>query len=178
MPTWVSQPFGFSVYYPEFWLPKLYRPRWLVKFSFRQRLKRARSLLMKRGCQWIILHLWRPEFADALSSVPFNLSCYHIDDEYSFSDNALSISEVDFRLITAVNQVFVISPGLLEKKGGINSHTALVPEGVDYRDYANTVTEPTDLALVPRPRIGYTGILKKQLDWPLLLNLTQQHPEW
>jgi glycosyltransferase involved in cell wall biosynthesis len=31
---------------------------------------------------------------------------------------------------------------------------------------------------IPHPRIGYTGKLKRQLDWPLLLHLAQRHREW
>jgi len=34
------------------------------------------------------------------------------------------------------------------------------------------------LARIPRPRIGYTGYIKKQLDWQLLRHLTAQHPKW
>ena len=114
----------------------------------------------------------------ALKCIPHDLSCYHIDDEYSFSEAEVPTNETEAQLIAAVNQVFVISPGLMDKKGGINPHTVLVPEGVNYQAYATAVPEPTDLASVPHPRIGYTGNLKKQLDWSLLLSQTQRHPEW
>ncbi|HXG22112.1 MAG TPA: glycosyltransferase, partial [Methylomirabilota bacterium] len=160
------------------WLPKLYRPQWLAQFTFEQRLRRAQRLLIRRGCQKTILYLWFPDFRPALHSIPFDLSCYHIDDEYSFSTVECPVSETEKQLIAAVDQVFVVSPGLFEKKGKINPHTVIVPEGVDYRAYATPVAEPGDLTPIPRPRIGYTGFLKRQLDWTLLLQLIQQHPEW
>ena len=72
----------------------------------------------------------------------------------------------------------MISPGLIEKKGKINPHTAFAPEGVDYNAYATPVAEPSDMRTIPHPRVGYTGVLKKQLDWPLLLSLATEHPEW
>jgi glycosyltransferase involved in cell wall biosynthesis len=31
---------------------------------------------------------------------------------------------------------------------------------------------------IPSPRIGYSGWLKKHLDWPLLLRLAESHPNW
>jgi glycosyltransferase involved in cell wall biosynthesis len=34
------------------------------------------------------------------------------------------------------------------------------------------------MAHIPYPRIGYTGWIKKQLDWSLILDLTKNHPEW
>jgi glycosyltransferase involved in cell wall biosynthesis len=81
-------------------------------------------------------------------------------------------------VIAAVDQVFAISPGLMEKKGRFNPHAALVPEGVDYHAYADKAPEPADLAAIPSPRLGYTGMLKKHLDWPLLFDLAQKHREW
>jgi len=67
---------------------------------------------------------------------------------------------------------------LLEKKGAINSETSYAPNGVDYEAYAKPVPEPADLAAIPHPRIGYTGFLKKQLDWELLLSLSGRHANW
>jgi glycosyltransferase involved in cell wall biosynthesis len=135
-------------------------------------------LLAARGCRKIILYIWRPEFARALSSITHDVSCYHIDDEYSFSDVEVSPDPVEMALIVAVDQVFVHSPGLIDKKGGLNSNTTFVPNGVDYQAYAQTVPEPADLAGIPHPRIGYTGLIKKQLDWPLLLHLARKHRPW
>jgi glycosyltransferase involved in cell wall biosynthesis len=86
--------------------------------------------------------------------------------------------ENEIQIIKSVDQVFMISPGLIDKKGKLNPHTTFAPEGVDYRAYASPVPEPSDLSKIPHPRIGYTGVLKSQLDWPLLDNLAKQHPEW
>jgi len=172
-----EQPRGFQVY-DEPWLPKLYRPHWLAQFTFQQRLHRARRRLLERGCKKIVLYIWRPEFGEALENVDFDLSCYHIDDEYSFSDSEVATSDRERRLITAVDQVFIHSPGLMQKKGWINPHTTFVPNGVDYEAYSSPQPEPADIAAVPHPRIGYSGWIKKTLNWPLLLELARSHPEW
>jgi glycosyltransferase involved in cell wall biosynthesis len=110
--------------------------------------------------------------------VPFDVSCYHIDDEYSWSEVDSPISARESRLIAAVNQVFIHSPALLEKKGSINPCTTFVPNGVDYSAFATPVPEPADLVSIPRPRIGYTGYLKPQLDLRLLGGLAARHPTW
>ena len=170
-------PPGLEIYEPEFWLPKVYYPKWLERFTFDARLKRARRSLTSRGCRKIILYLWRPEFAHALSSIPFDLSCYHIDDEYSFSAID-SLDPEEIAVIDKVNQVFIHSHGLLERKGAINPNTAFIPNGVDYPVYAEAAPEPNDLGAIPHPRIGYSGFIKKQLDWPLILELTRGHPKW
>ena len=174
----VSVPIGFEVYFPEYWLPKIYKPKWLGRLTFDERIKRARHLLEEKGCKKIILSIWHPQFERALSSIPFDLSCYHIDDEYAFYDGESPSDNAEARILAAVDQVFITSAGLYERKGKVNPHTAIATEGVNYKKYATTVAEPSDIAPIPHPRIGYTGVLKKQLDWLTLLQLATKHPEW
>ncbi len=173
-----AQPAGFHVYTPPFWLARISRPGLLAHVSFDLRLRQARKILENSGCTKTITYIWRPEYERALLLRPGNLACYHIDDEYTFSEKEVPTDLVETRLIKKVDQVFVHSQGLLEKKGGLNPHTMVVPNRVDYDAYALPHTEPADLRSVPRPRIGYTGILKAQLDWSLLLQLARRHPEW
>jgi len=171
-------PPGMTIYSPEFWYPKLYRPEWLAKYTFDARVRRARKLLLRRGCRKIVLYVWRPQFGAALDAVPVDLSCYHIDDEYSFSQFETPPDPMELELMARVNQVFIHSPGLWERKGDINPNTIFSPNGVDYDAYSKAVPDPVDLSSIPHPRIGYTGWIKRQLDWPLLVRLTQARPEW
>lgn len=173
-----SLPADLLIYRPEFWLPQIYGPEWLASATFRLRFRRALNLLLRRGCKKIVLHIWRPEFAEALRYRTFDCSCYHIDDEYSFSPVEIPLSDREAGIIREVDQVFVHSPALLEKKGWINPHTVFIPNGVDFRLYSQPAAEPSDLASIPAPRIGYTGFVKKQLDWSLLSTIAARHPEW
>ena len=154
------------------WLPSLGRAPRLARLMLRQQVNRARASLVRRGCTAILLYIWRPQFVVALERIPFSKSLYHIDDEYSFSEHEVPPSDQELRLIRKVDQVFVASRGLLARKGGINPHTDFIPNGVDFRAYATPCPEPPELALIPRPRVGYTGVLKSRLDWPLLDRLT------
>jgi len=173
-----TQHSGFTIYVPDLWLPRVGRAPWLDTLTWRLRLQRARNILLGQGCREIILYIWRPEFAAALDTLAFDLSCYHIDDEYSFSEIEQPLSDVESGILRRANEVFVHSPALLEKKGLINPHTTFVPNGVDYAAHATKVDEPADLASIPHPRIGYAGWLKSQLDWRLLLDLVGRHPKW
>jgi glycosyltransferase involved in cell wall biosynthesis len=171
-------PSGFQVYDPDPWLPTFYHPKWLAESSFRARLWRARRMLRKRGCRKIILHIWRPEFAEAIEFGGYDLSCYHIDDEYSFSSIDLPVSAQERSLIERVDQVIIHSDTLVEKKGRINAHTKRVPNGVDFGSFSHPVAAPADIAAIPHPRIGYAGYIKKQLDLPLMVSLAKDRPEW
>jgi glycosyltransferase involved in cell wall biosynthesis len=171
-------PPGFQVYEHDFWLPRFYRPSFLANYTFRERLRRARNLLLRAGCSKIVLYVWRPEFAASLDAVPFDLSCYHIVDEYSFSDVDLPNSREEEQLLRRVNLVFVHTRALREKKGSLNSSVTLIPNGVAYRAFSDPHPEPQLLRSVPHPRVGYAGYLKRTLDWNLLLQLSAKHPEF
>ena len=169
---------GFQVYEAELWFPKFYRPRKIAAYIFQKRLERARDLLRKRGCRKIVLYIWRPEFAESLEALKADLSCYHIVDEYTFSDVDLPNTEQEQELLRRVDQVFVHTQALLEKKGTSNPHVSLIPNGVAYNSFATPLPEPGRLQRIPHPRIGYAGYLKKTLDWNLLSALSEKHPDY
>jgi hypothetical protein len=104
--------------------------------------------------------------------------CYHIDDEYSFADDEAPLSVEECALIRRSDHVFIHSPALLEKKGRINPNTTMIPNGVEFEVFSRLAPEPADLASIPRPRIGYTGHVKKHLDLSLLHALAEAHAEW
>jgi glycosyltransferase involved in cell wall biosynthesis len=171
-------PEGFSLYRPERWLPLFGRPAWLASWTAVERGRRAAALLRQRGCKTIVFYLWRPYFDHVLDAHSYDLSCYHIVDEYSFSPTELPLTDREMQLIKRVDQVFIHSPALLERKGHFNSHTRLIPNGVDYQAFATAQAEPTDLREIPHPRIGYVGIIKAQLDFQVLLDLAIHHSQW
>lgn len=174
----LSLPDGFEVYRPGKWLPKFFKPRVWAEFLERCRLGEALQRLSDRGCEKFILYLWRPEFAAVLNQVRHDLSCYHIDDEYSFSPTEQPLDYKEADLITRADQVFIHSPALWDKKGRLNSNTTLVPNGVDYLRYATPLTEPEELRRIPRPRMGYVGVVQSTIDWDLLCSVAQNHQHW
>lgn len=169
---------SFSVYSPDRWLPLFYSPRWLARLTSNLRVRRARQWLKSRGCTKILLYLWNPQFESSLSAVDHDLSCYHLEDEYSYSPVELPLDPIEARVLTGVDQVFMLSPALYEKKAHLNPNTQFAPGGVNFAEYSRPVSEPADLAKVPHPRIGYVGSIKKQLDWNLLKYLITNHPDW
>lgn len=160
------------------WLPQVYRPPALRRWLACRRVAIACRMLRERGARRLALYLWRPEFADVLAMREFGFRVYHIDDDYSFATTEQPTSPVEERLIRSVDQVIVHSPRLLRKKGSLNPATALVPNGVDYHAFADPQPEAADLQAIPHPRIGYVGVIKKQLDLALLLALARRRPDW
>ena len=169
---------GLTIYDGGRLLPCIYRPQVLSRLINRMQLWRAKKILSEKGCRKIVLYLWRPEFEEALNLVSHDVSLYHIDDEYSFSDELCPPSDKEIRILGRVNQVVIHSPLLMERKGVFNANTIEVPNGVDYPVYQVRYKEPSDLAAIAKPRIGYIGMIKNRLDLGLVLELAILHRNW
>ena len=141
-------------------------------------VRNAVRSLRKRGCACIVVYVWDFKLDVSTRVTQWNLKCYHIDDEYTWSETETPIPERERCLLSSVDQVFVHSERMFEKKGRLNPNTLLVPNGVDYAAYTATCQEPPDLASIPHPRIGCVGWVKRQLDLRLLLELSRRHSQW
>ena len=169
---------GFRFYDSGTMFSWVQRWTWYDRYLMRRLVRRVRRMLSRRGCRKIILYIWRPRFLPAIDMEGIDLNCYHIDDEYSFSEVEVPLTEMEETLIRRSDRVFVHSLRLFEKKGRINPRTTFIPNGVDFRAYSESLSEPSDLKSIPHPRIGYTGFMKRHLDWSLLTHLSKEHPEW
>lgn len=168
---------NFSIYFSGKFLGQYYRPRWLAQWVRARRIRQAIRMLKIRGCEKIVLYLWRPEFNYAMEAYDWAMTLYHIDDEYSFKETDEGMSVQERAVIENSDHVIVHSNALMANKGQINSNTSLIPNGVDFYAYAHEQAEPVDLAPIPRPRLGYVGVVKKQLDLALLIALARARPD-
>jgi hypothetical protein len=95
------------------------------------------------------------------------------------------IEEVDNkenRLRGKIDLLLTTSPKLLEKYGSHYKHAWLSGNGLDKQTYERLSKEDIkpgeELVKIPSPRIGYTGIISKRLDWELIEAMVTQKPDW
>ena len=176
--AWTTPAPEFEVLSPGWRHPLVYSPAWLRRATMRSRLATARDRLIRRGARRIVLYLWRDEFEEAIDLVSHDLCVYHVDDEYTFSEMDLPNSPRERRVLARADAVIVHSTALLAKKGPLSRNVHLVPNGVDYPAFATARPEPVDLLHIPRPRVGYIGVIKKQLDLGLLVRLARARPTY
>ena len=69
---------------------------------------------------------------------------------------------------------------LYEAKRPLHPHVVGVPSSVDVPFFATARairTDPHDQACIPRPRVGYYGVIDERIDLPLLLELARERPD-
>ena len=108
---------------------------------------------------------------------------YCVDDFASFTgydrDQVLR-DEQD--LCHRADLVVTTSMALQDAKKHLNPNTMLVPHGVDYEHFSRALTDglptPPDIADIPRPRLGFFGLIHDWVDLDLLTDVARRQPDW
>ena len=108
---------------------------------------------------------------------------YYCVDEYTaFTGVATrSLQAIEADLLRRADIVFVSAARLLASKSPLNPHTFLVRHGVDYDHFRSallpTTVVPAEIAALPRPIIGYFGLIAPDwVDVPLLVAVAERFP--
>ncbi len=90
--------------------------------------------------------------------------------------------EAEARLARRADLVVTTSQALYDAKRSLNARTVLVTHGVDYEHFAKAtsddLTVPEDIASLPRPVLGFWGLIQDWLDVPLLAEVARLRPRW
>ncbi|MCW5980270.1 MAG: glycosyltransferase [Bryobacteraceae bacterium] len=84
-------------------------------------------------------------------------------------------------LLTRADVVFTGGHSLYEAKRSRHPNVYAFPSSVDARHFAlarNGVTPPADQEAIPRPRLGFCGVIDERLDTPLLRAAAERRPDW
>ena len=155
----------------------------ITQSLFRRMLDRT---LRRCGMSRPIIWLSRPAMVRLIGHCDEKMAIYHVVDEYSAygikTDQQKSrIRTLEQQLLQAADMAVVVSRQLLETKRPFNERTYLIPNGVDFslfqKHLDRTAAPPEDLARLPGPRIGYSGLVGERLDLPLLTSLARKRPD-
>ena len=143
------------------------------------------ALGVDAGTRGPIVWISTPTQHDARLDLPARLRVYHLVDDYlAYHDlpesQRTSYAQRERELIEWADLVVAVSPELVASKGAGNAKFRLLPNGFDAAAYdpARPVIPPADLARLPRPILGYVGLISVRLDLRLLDKLAAAHPEW
>jgi glycosyltransferase involved in cell wall biosynthesis len=134
-----------------------------------------------------IIWLSRPSMINLIKEFDEKLLIYHVVDEYKGyvsveATRRKQLEALERKMLTKADMVIVVSSNLFQSKRPFNEHTYMVPNGVDYQAYDRALQSgdplPSDIAQLPRPIIGYSGLISSRLDLDLLHHLAISRPDW
>lgn len=140
----------------------------------------SRRLTLKRPILWSFL----PTVGRLLGSLDERMVIYHCVDEYAeftgVPKQALLRMERD--LVRRADLVLTSSERLCEERRPDNPNTHFIPHGVDVEHFAHaleaTTIIPEELRRLPRPIVGFIGLLADWVDLDLVRAVAQARPDW
>ena len=110
------------------------------------------------------------------------LVVYDCMDELSgFKGAPAELPRLERELFEIADLVFVGGQSLYEAKRGLHRDIHALPSSIDVAHFgaAHGITdEPTDQAAIPRPRLGYFGVIDERMDLALLDGVARARPDW
>ena len=101
------------------------------------------------------------------------LLIYYCVDEYTaFTGATDGLKRIEDELFRKSDLVIVSAEKLLESKRHLNENTFLIRHGVDHRHFSRALAEkteiPSEIRDLPRPIIGFHGLLADWVDYELI----------
>ena len=94
-----------------------------------------------------------------------------MDHLAGFKDAPAGLRELEQELLARADLVFTGGASLHEEKSRYRDGVHCFPSSVDLEHFAAArlgLPDPVDQASIPRPRVGYFGVLDERIDWPML----------
>src|SRR5262249_8592261 len=103
-----------------------------------------------------------------------------MDELSAFLGAPPELLEREEQLLQKADVVFTGGPSLFRAKQNRHPNVHCFPSSVDAGHFAkaNQAAEAPDQAPLPRPRLGYFGVIDERMDLGLLDAMSQAHPEW
>jgi glycosyltransferase involved in cell wall biosynthesis len=149
--------------------------RWWLLSQVRRAM---RQLGFSRPINWV----FNPAAAVLAGTLDEERLIYHCVDEYSAFSGVTSkaIQELEEQLLNKADLVLVSAEPLLRSKSRINPRTVLVRHGVDFSHFRRALDAqtqvPHEIAALPRPIIGFFGLIADWVDVELLAAVARRHP--
>ena len=135
-----------------------------------------RSLGFRNPINWV----FNPAAAVIAGTLGESLLVYQCVDEYTAFSGVKSeaIAALEAELLQKSNLVLVSAERLRESKSKFNPRTVLVRHGVDYAHFRTaldpTTKVPDELAKLPRPIIGFFGLIADWVDVELMAEVAKR----
>jgi len=140
------------------------------------------ELILRENIRDYVAWFYTPmalEFADSIAP---NVTVYDCMDELSlFRGASPRLVENERELFRRSNLVFTGGTSLFESKRHHHPHVYAFPSGVDVNHFlrARSIREPLhEHAQMPRPRIGFAGVIDELLDIALIQEMSERRPNW
>ncbi|MCX5743215.1 MAG: glycosyltransferase [Proteobacteria bacterium] len=146
--------------------------------------KSIRLLRSRRDMKNFQMWTFLPTTSKYIGKLGESFNVYYCIDEWSHFSNLPKdkIIAMENDLCRRADIVFATATRLLERRAHLNPETHLALHGVDQAHFARALAPETkiadDIAHLPRPVIGFIGLIQDWVDLELIRYLAERRKDW
>lgn len=98
-----------------------------------------------------------------------------------FANASPKLAQCEQELLSRADVVFTGGPSLFRRLDGRHGNAHCFTSSVDAAHFGQAkegCSEPTEQAALPKPRLGYFGVIDERIDLSLIDAIARQRPEW
>jgi glycosyltransferase involved in cell wall biosynthesis len=150
-----------------------YGSKAMVAFNQKFLVRQVKSAMKKLAMKNVINMVFNPAAGMIAGKLGETEQIYYCVDEYTaFTGVSAGLKEIEEDLFRKSDFVVVSAETLLESKKKFNENTFLIRHGVDFKHFRKALEDdtkiPDEIANLPRPIIGFHGLLADWVDFELI----------
>ncbi len=155
-----------------------YGSKAIVALNQKFLVRQVKSAMRKLGMKNVINMVFNPAAGMIAGKLGETEQIYYCVDEYTaFTGVSAGLKEIEENLFRQSDFVVVSAETLLESKIKFNEKTFLIRHGVDFNHFRKSLDEatkiPGEIANLPRPIIGFHGLLADWVDFELIKKIAE-----
>jgi UDP-galactopyranose mutase len=159
-------------------LPSGLDARAIVETQRRLIQEAVATYLGRKYAIWYYTAMALPFTSDLTPAV----AIYDCMDELSaFAGAPAALRELEAKLFHRADIVFTGGQSLYEVKRSRHPNVHAFPSSVDVAHFSRSRQlreEPSDQASIPRPRLGFFGVIDERMDYDLVRGVSEARPDW
>lgn len=148
-----------------------------VRANRRFLLGQVRRAMRRLGMRDVINMVFNPAAGMVAGRLGEAKLVYYCVDEYTAFTGSAGLKDIEEKLFRDADLVVVSADVLYEKKKDFNPNTHIIRHGTDWRHFRTAIDAdlpvPGDIAHLPRPIIGFHGLLADWVDFELIRKVAE-----
>lgn len=140
-----------------------------------------RRFLEREGWDRYAAWLYTPMAVSVAKSLePCSIVYDCMDDLSRFLHAPAEIQQREQELFECADAVFTGGPSLHRAKERLHPYVHCFPSSVDVKHFAsaNSIPDAREQARLPRPRLGFFGVIDERMDLDILRHVAAERPHW
>lgn len=153
----------------------------IVAYNQRTLVGQVKKAMRKLGMTDVVNMVFNPAAGMIAGRLGERELVYYCVDEYTAFTGSAALKDIEEKLFRDADLVVVSAEKLYDDKKKFNPNTHIIRHGTDWRHFRTAVDgeleTPADIANLPRPIIGFHGLLADWVDFELIKKLAEHFSE-